>query len=73
VAFQWDVAPALGGKELWLLAFVAADNDELNTAGLDVGVLVPQRTKCALKKVQAEWRFQSQLDWAAPVCGSMRA
>ena len=52
--FQWDVPLALAGKKIWLLALVTASNDKLSTAELDVGVLVPQQTKCALKKVRTD-------------------
>ena len=54
VGFQWDVSPALTGKEFWLLALVTAANDKLSTTELDIGVLVPQQTKCALKKVRTD-------------------
>lgn len=51
-AFQWNVPLALGGNEIWLLTLVTAENDKLSTGELDVQLLVPQNSKCALKKVR---------------------
>jgi hypothetical protein len=55
--FQWLI-PEGPKTDVWLLATVTADNDRLNTAELNMGTLVQNDAKCALKRVSILGRAQ---------------
>jgi hypothetical protein len=49
-AFEWNV-PTTGAGYVWLLAMVAAGNDELKTTELKVEALVRAEAKCAIQRI----------------------